>query len=181
MTPADLDQIIEGIELFIIGPVEDPERRAVWQPYIDKLNGLRDLLAAPAWCPHCGVRLVESDAPCLPEEFAAQQRARERDGALHDAAYEAGRQSLLAAPAAPGWQQMETAPQNRTLVLVALIRDGVIWRASEAAFNGLGWYTKSGEACHWRTHWAPMPTSPARRVARLESLPSPPGAASQEP
>ncbi len=55
------------------------------------------------------------------------------------------------------WQPIATAPSVRPggLVLVALIRDGVIWRVSEAAFNGLGWYTKSGEACHWRTHWMP--------------------------
>lgn len=55
------------------------------------------------------------------------------------------------------WQPIESAPTDRTLVLVALIKDGTVWRVSDAAFNGLGWYTKSGEACHWRTHWAPLP------------------------
>ncbi len=59
-----------------------------------------------------------------------------------------------------GWQPMDTAPKDKTLVIVALIRDGVIWRVSDAAFNGLGWYTKSGEACHWRTHWMPLPDPP---------------------
>ena len=55
------------------------------------------------------------------------------------------------------WQVMDTAPKGE-LVLVALIRDGVIWRVSDAQHNGLGWYTKNGRACHWRTHWARMPT-----------------------
>ena len=55
------------------------------------------------------------------------------------------------------WQPIETAPKDKTLVLVALIRDGVVWRASDAVFNGLGWYTKNGKACHWRTHWMPLP------------------------
>lgn len=54
------------------------------------------------------------------------------------------------------WQLIDTAPKDDS-VLVALIRDGVIWRVSEARHNGVGWYTKSGESCHWRTHWAPMP------------------------
>jgi hypothetical protein len=55
------------------------------------------------------------------------------------------------------WMPIETGPTDKTLVLVALIRDGVIWRVSDAAFNGLGWYSKAGVACHWRTHWSPMP------------------------
>jgi hypothetical protein len=40
LTPNDIAQIIEGIELFIIGG--DPAVREVWQPYIDKLQALRD-------------------------------------------------------------------------------------------------------------------------------------------
>lgn len=62
-------------------------------------------------------------------------------------------------PSAPAetWQPIDTAPKNK-LVLVALIKDDKIWRVSDAKFNGLGWYTRSGEACHWRTHWAFMPS-----------------------
>lgn len=41
LTIADIDQIIEAIENFVMGPGEDPELDAIWQPYIDKLNVLR--------------------------------------------------------------------------------------------------------------------------------------------
>ncbi len=85
------------------------------------------------------------------------------------------RAALLAVAAPPPqaeepWQPIMTAPSARPgeLVLVALIRDGVIWRVSEAAFNGLGWYTKSGEACHWRTHWMPLTAPPTVRHTRQE-------------
>lgn len=64
-------------------------------------------------------------------------------------------------PAAPthqhGWLPIETAPKDKTLVIVALIRDDRVWRVSEASFNGLGWYDIGGKACHWRTHWMPLP------------------------
>lgn len=57
----------------------------------------------------------------------------------------------------PTWQPIDTHDKDdRELNLVALIRDGVIWRVSEARDTGLGWYSKSGEACHWRTHWMPL-------------------------
>jgi len=62
---------------------------------------------------------------------------------------------------APDWQPIETAPKDGTLVLVAFIRDGSVLRASDAAFNGLGWYTRNGSACHWRTHWMPLPAPPS--------------------
>lgn len=57
------------------------------------------------------------------------------------------------------WQPIEMAPRERkTPVLVALIRDGCIYRVSDAEFNGLGFYTKfGGQSCHWATHWAPLP------------------------
>jgi uncharacterized Zn-finger protein len=42
LTDADLAQIIEGIEHFCIGPVENAELDAIWRPYIDKLVALKD-------------------------------------------------------------------------------------------------------------------------------------------
>jgi len=39
LTPDDIDQIIEGIEEFIIEGYKDIA--LVWQPYIDKLNALK--------------------------------------------------------------------------------------------------------------------------------------------
>lgn len=59
------------------------------------------------------------------------------------------------------WQPIETAPKDEGLLIVALIRDGKVWRVSEATFNGLGWYDVGGKACHWRTHWMPLPAPPA--------------------
>jgi len=73
--------------------------------------------------------------------------------------------ALPSAPSsAPAWQPIATAPQgltNRQHVIVALIRDGVVRRISEARFNGIGWYDKAGTQCHWRTHWMPLPDPPA--------------------
>lgn len=63
------------------------------------------------------------------------------------------------------WQLIDTAPKDRTLVLVALIKDGKVWRVSEASFNGLGWYDVGGKACHWRTHWMPLPDPPSLEQA----------------
>lgn len=40
LTRDDIAQIIEGIEHFCIGPIENVECRAIWQPYIDKLQAL---------------------------------------------------------------------------------------------------------------------------------------------
>jgi hypothetical protein len=39
LTNADIDQIVEGIEEFIISG--DEEVDAIWQPYIAKLNALK--------------------------------------------------------------------------------------------------------------------------------------------
>jgi hypothetical protein len=73
--------------------------------------------------------------------------------------------ALADAPQAQGWQPIETADAprggSRDYVLVALIVRGVVHRVSEAAFNGVGWYDKGGKACHWRTHWMPLPPAPA--------------------
>lgn len=57
------------------------------------------------------------------------------------------------------WQPIATAPKDRTLVLVGLVRDGILWRASDAVFQRIGWYTKNGESCHWATHWTPLPAA----------------------
>jgi len=64
------------------------------------------------------------------------------------------------------WQSIETAPKDGTRVLVALIRDGQIYRGAIASFNGLGWYTPyGGVACHWRTHWISLPDPPTSRAS----------------
>lgn len=71
--------------------------------------------------------------------------------------------ALRAVPAREEWQPVATAPRDGTRVLVALIGDdGWPRRVRDAAFNGFGWYTTTGEACHWRSHWAPMPRVAAR-------------------
>jgi hypothetical protein len=44
MTCDDVDQLVEGIEHFIIGG-DHPDVRDIWQPYIDKLNALRVAIA----------------------------------------------------------------------------------------------------------------------------------------
>lgn len=52
LTRDDIAQIIEGIEHFCIGPIENAECRAIWQPYIDKLRALAaEPLAAQGWQP----------------------------------------------------------------------------------------------------------------------------------
>lgn len=45
LTPDDIDQIVEGIEHFIIGGDRDVELQAIWQPYIDKLRALRSIIS----------------------------------------------------------------------------------------------------------------------------------------
>ena len=62
-------------------------------------------------------------------------------------------------PETPRWQPIADG-KDGTLRIVALIRNGVVWWVSDAAFNGLGWYTKNGEACHWATHQMPLPSPP---------------------
>jgi hypothetical protein len=59
------------------------------------------------------------------------------------------------------WLSIESAPKDGTYVIVALVYDGVAQRVSEARFNGVGWYNKGGNSCHWRTHWTSMPPLPA--------------------
>ncbi len=47
LSVADIDQIVEGIEHFIIGYPVDPEVRDIWRPYVHKLTALRaDILQA---------------------------------------------------------------------------------------------------------------------------------------
>jgi hypothetical protein len=41
MTNEDIDQIVQGIEEFII--CGDPDVQEIWQPYIDKLNELKSV------------------------------------------------------------------------------------------------------------------------------------------
>lgn len=44
LTVEDIDQIAEGIDLFIVEGF--PDLVEVWQPYIDKLNALRAIVAS---------------------------------------------------------------------------------------------------------------------------------------
>jgi len=55
------------------------------------------------------------------------------------------------------WQPLRTHDQSKEMVLVALVRDSKPWRVSEASYNGFGFYDVGGYACHWATHWMPMP------------------------
>lgn len=45
LTAEDIDSIVGAIDDFVIGPVEDEELRAIWQPSIDKLMALRAAIA----------------------------------------------------------------------------------------------------------------------------------------
>lgn len=48
LTADDIDQIVDGLDNFCIGPVENDQLRAIWQPCIDKLKAHRSrLVAAP--------------------------------------------------------------------------------------------------------------------------------------
>lgn len=59
------------------------------------------------------------------------------------------------------WRPIETAPRDATPVLLGLIADGRVWRASDAKFYGVGFYTlHGGQSCHWATHWMPLPEPP---------------------
>lgn len=58
-----------------------------------------------------------------------------------------------------GWQDKSRAPKKQPL-LGALIRDGKVWRVSDVIRNDLGFYTISGESCHWVTHAMPLPAAP---------------------
>ena len=62
---------------------------------------------------------------------------------------------------AQGWQLIDDSHKGGKPMLIALIRDGKVWRVSDAAHNGLGWYTlNGGVACHWATHAMPLPAPP---------------------
>ena len=56
------------------------------------------------------------------------------------------------------WQPINTAPKNGKFIIIALIRYGdTVWRVSDAAHNGLLWYTKNGNQTFNPTHWMPLP------------------------
>lgn len=55
------------------------------------------------------------------------------------------------------WQPLRTHDKSSDMVLVALIRNGQVWRVSEARYDGYGYYNTGGYACHWATHWMPLP------------------------
>lgn len=47
LTQEDIDQIIEGLEHFCIGPENTPDLEEIWQPYIDKLRRLPPTALGP--------------------------------------------------------------------------------------------------------------------------------------
>ena len=65
LTNADIDQIIEAIDHFVIGPIENARLLAIWQLYIDKLERLKSEVQPSSAtisvfdpvndvaCPHC--------------------------------------------------------------------------------------------------------------------------------
>lgn len=71
--------------------------------------------------------------------------------------------ALTTAAHAASWRPIESAPKDKTYVIVGLSDKGIIWRVSEAAFNGLGWYDKGGKSCHWANVWMPLPAPLAER------------------
>lgn len=100
-------------------------------------------------CSECG----EADGQCRCEDGPAGRILLEEDSVRALLSRLLGQQT---------WQPIDGAPElPMDWVLVALIREGVIWRVSEAKFNGLGWYDRGGKACHWRTHFLPLPPPPA--------------------
>jgi hypothetical protein len=60
-----------------------------------------------------------------------------------------------------GWQPIETAPKDGTLVIGALIDGGKVWRVHEMRFARIAWYTNSGGGLPKMTHWMPLPEPPA--------------------
>lgn len=62
-----------------------------------------------------------------------------------------------------GWQPIETADEAKRShqpVILALIRNGRVWRVLDGKHNGLAWYTLNGEATFAPTHWMPLPEPP---------------------
>jgi hypothetical protein len=59
------------------------------------------------------------------------------------------------------WRPIAEAPRHATPILVGLIEDRKVWRASDAKFYGVGFYTlHGGQSCHWATHFQPLPAPP---------------------
>lgn len=62
LTVEDIDQIVDGIEHFIMDG--DPDVDAIWQPYVDKLRAQRLLLAAAPKLLDALERIAEDAEPC---------------------------------------------------------------------------------------------------------------------
>ena len=79
-----------------------------------------------------------------------------------------------------GWQPIETAPKDGTLIIGALIdtQYGRVCRVHDMKHNGLAFYTVTGHSLPQMTHWMPIPAlllPPAQEtrkavVARCESV-----------
>lgn len=84
---------------------------------------------------------------------------RDFDCILSDAIDEL--EHFRAAGGPSGWQPIETAPKDGTVVIGALIRDGRLWRIHDMKHDGLAFYTLNGGSLPQMTHWLPAP--PASR------------------
>lgn len=86
--------------------------------------------------------------------------------ALEDAAFEAGKD---AAPSAPeGWQPIETAPRDRTAIILALkgarVTVGHWLDNSKTQWPWQGWSTDAGPMIEAKvTHWRPLPSPPGEK------------------
>ena len=117
-----------------------------WNVLRDDYERLRE---AVSWL------LSEYDAPNEIHEAVAKLRA-----------------ALAAQPAPSGWRPIETAPKDKTRVIVAKYgahsplheKAGDCWWACKAYFDGDCWTDGMDDLCT-PTHWMPLPPAPGKEEA----------------
>lgn len=86
--------------------------------------------------------------------------------AVHDAYALADAILALLSTPPSGWQPIETAPKDGTMVLIADARDGYVCEARHLD-EGRGWWARNNDPTdYWGeeifpTHWMPLPQPPA--------------------